>query len=216
MSNNDGPSVTTSSQSWYKPVRPGNKSYSEALNDSKKSVIFSTSMTKGIRPDRFNRENYTHGKASFHRFHGGKARQIRNQIETHLQEELPDAAILLIGGNDLSDNRNNPTPVVNIANQIIDSAILCKKYGVKDVCVSSVLMRKERNTNFELTERRRKELNENLRSLCDINNFIFLDNDVGEGKIVLEHTYDGVHLNDPGSELLGRKFGFILNELHSN
>ena len=44
----------------------------------------------------------------------------------------------------------------------------------------------------------------------------FLDNDVGEGKIVLEHTYDGVHLTDPGSDLLSRKFGFILNELHSN
>ena len=150
------------------------------------------------------------------RFRGRKARHIRNQIETHLQEELPDAAILLIGGNDLSDNRNNPMPVVNIANQIIDSAMLCKNYGVKDVCVSSVLMRKERNTNFENTERRRKELNEILRSLCEINKFIFLDNDVGEGKIVLEHTYDGVHLTDPGSDLLSRKFGFILNELHSN
>ena len=168
MSNNEDPKVTTNSQSWYKPVRPGNKLYSEALNDSKKSVIFSTSMTKGIRPDKFNRDHYTNGKASFHRFHGGKARHIRNQIETHLQEELPDAAILLIGGNDLSDNRNNPTPVVNIANQIIDSAMLCKNYGVKDVCVSSVLMRKERKTNFEHTERRRKELNEILRSLCEI------------------------------------------------
>ena len=77
-------------------------------------------MTKGIRPGTFNKEHYTQGTAAFHRFHGGKVRHIRNQIETHLQEEGPDAAIIMIGGNDLSTLRGEkPIPVINIANQII-------------------------------------------------------------------------------------------------
>ena len=195
-------------------MRPGFKSYSEVASGSKKSVIFSTSMTKGIRPGIFNREHYTQGNATFHRFHGGKVRHIRNQIETHLQEEGPDAAILMIGGNDLSTLRGEKSiPVGNIANQIIDCAMLCKKYQVQDICISSVLPRKEDHT--KKTEERRKELNETLRSLCVIYNFIFLDNDVGEGKIVYpDHMYDGVHLTDVASDLLSRKFGGLLNALH--
>ena len=132
----------------------------------------------------------------------------------HLQEELPDAVILLVGGNDLpTDRGRKPTPVIDIANQIIDSALLCKRYGVKDVCVSSVLPRKESHTKD--IERRRLELNEILKSLSDIHKFSFLDNDVGEGRIVYPvHMYDGVHLTDDGSDLLARKFGAVLNLLH--
>ena len=152
------------------------------------------------------------GTASFHRFHGGKARHIRNQIETHLQEELPDAAIILIGGNDLPTSRENPTPIGKVATQIMDSALLCKQYNVKDVCVSSVLPRKE-----PYMERRRKELNENLRSRCELHDFIFIDNDVGEDKIIFpKHFYDNVHLDNDGSDLLAKKFGGVLNHLHSD
>ena len=154
--------------------------------------------------------------ATFHRFHGGKAKHIRNQIETHLQEERPDAVIIQIGGNDLSAFRGEiPTPVIEIANNIIDSALLCKSYDVKDVCVSSALPRKE--SYLKNTEDRRRELNMVLKSLCDIHKFIFIDNDVGEEKIVYpQHMYDGVHLTDDASILLSRKFGDVLNDLHKD
>ena len=196
-------------------MRPGYKLYSEVTSGTKNSVIFSTSITKGMKPHIF-REHYTEGRASFHRFHGGKARHIRNQIETHLQEEKPDAAIIVMGGNDLSSFRGEvPTPVVDIANCIMDSAFLCKKYDVKDVCVSSVLPRKESFTKN--TEHRRKQLNDTLRSLCEIHNFVFIDNDVGEDKIVYpNHMYDGVHLTDDASTRLCRKFGGVLNRLHGD
>ena len=171
-------------------------------------------MTKGIRPEKFHHDHYAYGRANFYRFHGGKARHIRNQIETHLQEEHPDAAIILIGGNDLLTVRGvQPTPALDLANQILDSALLCRKYGVKDVVVSSILPRKESYTKD--TEKRRLEVNDILRSLCDINNMVFLDNDVGKDKITYpRHMYDGVHLTDEGSDLLSRKFGNVLNALH--
>ena len=162
------------------------------------------------------RGHYTKGEATFHRFHGGKAKHIRNQIETHLQEELPDAAIIQIGGNDLSSYRGeNPTPVVEIANHIIDSAFLCKKYSVKDICISSILPRKE--SYLKSTEDRRNQLNDTLKSLCDIHNFTFIDNDVGNERIVYpRHMYDGVHLTDDASFLLSKKFGDVLNVLHGD
>ena len=56
-----------------------------------------------------------------------------------------------------------------------------------------------------------------LKSLCDIHKFIFIDNDVGEEKIVYpQHMYDGVHLTDDASILLSRKFGDVLNDLHKD
>ena len=206
-------SEETASRSWFKPVRPGFKSYSEIASGSKKSTVISTSITKGIRPHMF-REHYTQGKAMFHRFHGGKAKHIRNQIETHLQEDRPDAVIIQIGGNDLSAFRGEIlTPVIEIANNIIDSALLCKTYNVKDVCVSSVLPRKE--SYMKNTEDRRRELNMILKSLCDIHNFIFIDNDVGEERIVYpQYMYNSVHLTNDASSLLSRKFGDVLNDLH--
>ena len=109
----------------------------------------------------------------------------------------------------------NSTPVLEIANSILDSALLCKQYDVKDVCISSVLPRKE--SYLKDTESRRKEVNKILQSLCDIHNFTFIDNDVGEEKIVYPyHMYDGVHLTDDASILLSRKFGRILNSLHGD
>ena len=200
-----------------KPVRPGVKSYSDTVNGNNKAVIFSTSMTRGISAETFNRKHYSQGKAIFHRFHGGKARHIRHQVETHLHEERPDAAIILAGGNDLPTNRHKPTSIATIANQVMDIALMCKKYEVSHICVSSVLPRREgyMGGNMEL---RRNELNDVLKSLCGLYDFIFIDHDNGSVKISLsEHIErDGVHLNAVGSEVLAYSFGSVLNAIHSH
>ena len=173
-------------------------------------------MTKKITPEMF-KKHYTKGTATFHRFHGGKARHIRHQVETHLHEERPDAAIILAGGNDLPTNRRKPTPIVDIANQVMDIAMMCKKYDVSDICVSSVLPRREGFMKGDM-EIRRKELNVLLRSLCELYNFNFIDNDVGDDRIIFSDHIDrdGVHLNDFGSEMLAHKFGSVLNWIHSS
>ena len=216
---NSGEIETTTYPSFgsVKPVRPGAKSYSDSVNGNKRSVIFSTSMTKRIVAESFNQKHYTKGKATFHRFHGGKARHIRHQVETHLYEERPDAAIILAGGNDLPTNRQKPTSIATIANQIMDIAFMCKKYEVPDICVSSVLPRRGGYMEGDM-ELRRSELNDVLRSLCDIYNFIFIDHDFGSTKITLsDHIErDGVHLNAVGSEVLAHSFGSVLNRIHSH
>ena len=133
-------------------------------------------------------------------------------METHLYDERPDSVIILAGGNDLPTKRGNPSSLAVIASHIMDIAMMCKKYAVSNICVSSVLPRQD----FHL-QLRRRELNNSLRSLCDLYNFTFIDTDHGENRIVLsEHIdHDGVHLNTLGSEVLAQRFGSVLNRIHS-
>ena len=169
-------------------------------------------MTRGIRPDHFNRDYFTKGRATFHRFHGGKARHIRNQVETHLYDERPDSVIILAGGNDLPvARRQRPTALADIAGHIIDIALMCKKYEVSNICISSVLPREDFYSQLY-----RKEVNDILRSLCELYDFYFIDNDSGEDRIILSKhiAQDGIHLNSEGSELLALRFGNVLNNIH--
>ena len=195
-----------------KPVRPGPRTYSETVTGKGKAIIFSTSMTRGIRAENFNNEYFTEGRATFHRFHGGKVKHMRNQVETHLFDERPDSVIILAGGNDLSTRKRDPSSLAVIANHVMDIVMMCKKYEVRNICVTSVLPRED----FYL-QLRRKELNDILRSLCDLYNLRFIDTDRGEDKIILsEHIdRDGVHLNSLGSEMLAYIFGNVLNRIHS-
>ena len=188
------------------------KTYSEMVAGKGKATIISTSMTRGIRADVFNEEYFIEGRASFHRFHGGKAKHIRNQVETHLYDERPDTVIILAGGNDLPTRQRSPSSLVVIANYIIDIAMMCKKYDVRNICVTSVLPRED----FYL-QLRRKELNDILRSLSELYGFIFIDMDHGEDRIILSDHIDrdGVHLNSLGSEVLAHRFGSVLNRIHS-
>ena len=133
-------------------------------------------------------------------------------METHLYDERPDSVIILAGGNDLPTRRRNPTSLAVIANHIIDIALMCKKYNVSNICVSSVLPREDFYQQLL-----RKELNDILKSLCECYDFIFIDNDCGEDRIILSQHLDrdGVHLNPMGSELLAHRFGSVLNSIHS-
>ena len=58
-------------------------------------------------------------------------------------------------------------------------------------------------------ERRRTELNRLLKEMCYDLGFIFIDND----NIMLEHLYDGVHLNHDGSDILAINFLHALNNV---
>ena len=196
-----------------KKLRPGSKTYSGAVvgEHNLKTTIFSTSMTRGIDMGKLNGK-YINGRATIHRFHGGKARHIKHQIGTHLDEEWPDVVVIQCGGNDLPTSRHNPKPVLEIANHIMDIVEVCRTYSVKEIIVCNVLPRE----SFHL-QLRRKELNDILRSLCSLQNVRFLDNDnhADEGRniVLSKHIADGVHLNSAGDDLLMRNLIDLLNSL---
>ena len=122
---------------------------------------FWKNITKHIDTKRFNKV-YTHGEARFQRFHGGKAEHIKNYVTSHLEEEKQDTVIIQIGGNDLhKGDKRDPSTITNIANNIIETAQICKARGVQHIFVGGVPIRKRRWTK-EIC----KDLNTALEGQC--------------------------------------------------
>ena len=138
---------------------------------------------------------------------------MKRQIATHLQEELPDVALIQCGGNDIPLNQRSSTTMLEIANHIMDMVQECKDHGVEHVVVSNVLPREP-----AVYQLRRKELNDILRSICDLQNVVFLDNDRhvdAKKRIVLSKhiNFDGVHFNEAGSDMFRDNVAEILNSI---
>ena len=158
---------------------------------TKKSAIFSSSITRDIRADDFNND-YNGERAFFHKYHGGKVRHIKSYIPVHMNEEKPDNAVIVAGGNDICTWKST---TLEVANDIIEAGVICKREGALKVFISSILPR----TDLYYL-RRRNEINKLLVNLCDVNGFNFINND---NINIREHIFDdGVHLNKAGSKLL--------------
>ena len=144
--------------------------------------------------------NDSDSEVNLHRYNGKKARHFKTYVTAHIPEEKPDVVIIQCGGNDLPTNSS----VMEIAEQIIETGIVCRELGVSTIMISSVLPR----SDFYL-QLKRQELNKLLESLCEINGFVFIPN---KGMALSEHIdFDGVHLNDAGSTLLQNTFVEYLN-----
>ena len=187
------------------PIKPGINQYNQAVKNGKTTVIFSTSMTKGINVRNFNKD-YKIGTARFRRFHSAKAKHVKHYVLPTLIEESPEVVLLQCGGNDLQTSKLNPTPIDDIAKHIIDTAKICENHGAQQILISSVITRKQAG----YVETRRKELNDLLKGMCFDLGYIFINND----NIKHEHLYiDGVHLNFEGSIVLAENFLHALNNV---
>ena len=187
-----------------KTVRPGHHaSFTDAVKTGRKTAIFSTSITKGIRIQDFN-EIYRSGSACFRRFHGSRANGMKYHVIPTMIEEKPEVVVIHTGGNDLRTPKNNPVSVDSIVNSIIDAGKACEAYGAKRIIISGVIIRK---TGY--METRRREINNLLKDLCYKNGYLFIDNDL----IIQDNLYDGVHLNEEGSVILAKNILHALNNL---
>ena len=180
------------------PIRPGTDLYSKVVSGARKSAVFSTSMTRDF--DHTDFRNKCNGEVSLHKYNGKKARHFKTYVTAHMPEEKPDSVLIQAGGNDLPTNAT----VLEIANHIIETGIVCKDMGASRIMISSVLPRRD----FHL-QLKRQELNKLLESLCEIHNFVFIPNT----KMTLSThiSNDGVHLNDVGTQLLQDTFVEYLN-----
>ena len=200
------------------PLVPGNRDYSDTVRQnippsnkkstpakSKKLLVLSTSITKGIDNHRFN-ECFEEGTARFQKWGGGRARHIKNYVASHLQEEKPDAVIVQAGGNDLAEHR--PHPIANIASDVMQIALNASKSSVQHVFVGGVTFRDKQFSQSHLYE-----LNHTLESMCRLHGFTFINND----DITTEHLFDGVHLNKEGTRILADNYLEALrNEFNGN
>ena len=104
-----------------------------------KTLIFTTSISKGILPWKFNKV-YEEGWASFTRFPGAKAEYMETYISPRMENERPSVVILQAGGNDLQINsRGKTSQLVTVANSIINAGLACKnKFGVQHILIGGV------------------------------------------------------------------------------
>ena len=130
---------------------------------------------------------------------------MKTYVATHLEEEQPDTVIVLAGGNDLQTKRDNPTPVEDIANHIIEIGNICSTYGVANIIISSVIIRR---TPYMV--KRWRELNNILKGMCIDFNFTFIDNN---NISTDDLANDGVHLNEDGNIKLANNFLASLNNI---
>lgn len=140
VSNDDGKDIDLNKeQQDDRRQVPGPRNYNQVVERGSEVLIFSTSITKGIRAWEFNDNLEGNRTASFRRFHGAKAHHVKEYLQVHLKETSPKTTIIQTGGNDLHTSKYNPVPVSDIANEIMESGEICRRHGVKTIYISSVL-----------------------------------------------------------------------------
>ena len=150
---------------------PGNRPYSSTTKFGKKICVVGDSHIRRIKRNLFN-NSLCEGKAHLNGFSGANIKRLDHFITPTLVEDRPDIVIIHIGSNDITHNIVGQVDVKDNVNRIINIGKTCLSYGVKEVIVSSIFIKKQ----FKLA-RIIRQVNDLLHDECKINNFQFISND---------------------------------------
>ena len=156
------------------------------------------SHVKRIQRNDFNKE-VKNGKAIFRSFNGANTKHLNHYILHPLVDDKIDAVIIHVGTKNILINANHK----KTAHNIIKIGLNCKNYGVNDVVISSILVKKNPNLNVLI-----RRVNSLLCDLCSMNGFGYICNDA----ITTEYLWkDGIHLQDLGTNILSSNFIKFVN-----
>ena len=131
-------------------------------------------------------------------FHGADVRRIQHHLLPSLHEDQVNSIIIHGGTNDFSSNKLHITRPHDLAKKLIDIGNVCKSFGVKKIAISSILPRKDQESQKCIDE-----TNNYLKDLYGFYGFSFIDNSsITENYL----HHDEIHLNKVGSFLLGQNF----------
>ena len=134
----------------------------------------------------------------FHAFQGKNIRLLHHFIQPTAHEDKPDTVLIHIGSNDIIPSKQHNLNIKRADWRIIDIGLQCRECGVKDVIISSIVIKGK----FLLTKII-WQLKDLLGEYCVSNNFHYLRND----KIFRQNFWkDGIHLNNVGNNILSEKF----------
>ena len=120
---------------------PRNKSYSSTTKYGKEICVVSDSHIKRIKRNLFNNSLYE-GKVHLNSFSGANIKRLDYFITPALVEDRPDIVIIHIGSNDIIHNAVEQIVVKDIVNRIINTGKKCLSYCIKEVIISSILIKK--------------------------------------------------------------------------
>ena len=116
-----------------------------------------------------------------------------------LHDKHPDGMIIHCGTNDIKQNNLCSLRPNELATQIIEVGKLCQLFGVKNMAISSILLKSDESLNVKI-----QEVNSYFKEKCGFYNIDFISNE----NISVKYLHsDEVHLNDVGSYLLQENFG---------
>ena len=181
-------------------IVPGDRTYAETTKNGKKVFLIGDSHVKRIKRNLFNKSLIS-GKSYIKTFSGSNTKQLNHYILPTLVDESPDIVIIHIGSNDITDRIN--TDPNKLAEGIINIGKKCKQFGVKEVVISSILVK----STISLTNIIR-QLNRLLNEMCILNGFHYICND----NITPDFLWrDGIHLKDNGTNILAGNMVDYLN-----
>ena len=139
---------------------PGNRSYSSTTKFGKKICVVGDSHIRRIKRNLFN-NSLCEGKAHLNGFNGANIKRLDHFITPTLVEDI---VIIHVGSKDVTHNTVDQIDVKDIVNRIINIGKKCLSYGVKEVIISSIFIKKQ----FKLT-RIISHVNDLLRDECNRN-----------------------------------------------
>ena len=188
------------------PIVPGNRTYSSATKYGKKILIIGDSHLKKIRRNIFN-DSLINCKSHIKPFGGAKTEHMKYYIIPNLKEFKPDIVVVNIGSNDINF-QNLQIDLNKLSNEIINIGLNCFRYGVREVIISSILVKKSVRLSAMI-----RRVNDLLKELCETNNMIYMSNDFIDRDFLSE---DGVHLTYYGIRNLAGNFVDTINDIVSS
>ena len=184
-------------------VVPGNTSYANIVKRGRNIAVIGDSMISRIKKKEFN--DLVNGNVMLKPYLGSNSKDMLSFVVPTLDRKNVDSILIAVGTNDIPDKYNT---ALNIANTIIEVGKKCKKEGVRDVIISSIVRRNSYKLQMKVME-----VNHILKDLCFCNGFRFIDNDIICG---FDVSGDLLHLNNSGIRKLANNFIYALNNLSSN
>ena len=130
---------------------------------------------------------------------GATASCVNHYVTATITEDKPEKVVICAGTNNLTKKERTPRDTVN---EIMDIVETCKKGGIKQIFVSSLICRPEFQKEVD-------EMNKLLKYYAGIYGFVFIDN----SDIHDEHLWrDKVHLNNKDINLLATNYISYLNK----
>ena len=138
-------------------------------------------------PDRKKKKNTEHA-VYFKCFSSSYTKQLNYYANPTLVDEQPNTVIVHIGSNDITKFNYSKVDVEDLAQSVGKK---CKSYGVNNIAISSILVRKNHEVN-EVT----KKVNNLLKTLCLEQCFTFICNSAVARETLWR---DGLHLTNEGT-----------------
>ena len=149
--------------SWEINRKPHN-TYADVVTSKKVDrniLIIVDSIIRYVNRSRLNR-NLRCRKAFVKFFPGARVLQLSHYIIPHLQSNRPESVTLHIGTNDIAPRNRNAKSSSEIAQAILQVAKVCRKFGVKNVFVSSITCRSN-----QVQMKKVIEVNSCLMNMCN-------------------------------------------------